>query len=175
MRKPPTNQKKTSPRDPIANNQVRRSQRRGIGQIEIIITAIIVGTLASLLSTLSYQITRVQKDARHYQLAVYELTNQLRRINQIPKDAVDSEISKLALSATIVERIPSAKLQGRIIEDKWGKRVELELSWERVGTPEPLRMTTWISTVTVQDASENPTAPTLEPQTDDKTATGEPS
>jgi hypothetical protein len=175
MRKPPTNPNETSPRNPLASHQVRRSQRRGIGQIEIIITAIIVGTLAGLLSTLSYQITRVQKDARHYQLAVYELANQLRRINQLPKEAVDSEISKLALSATIVERIPSAKLQGRIIKDKLGKRVELELSWERVGTPEPLRMTTWISTITGPDASENPTAPTLESQSDEKPATGEPS
>lgn len=164
MIKPPANRAVSFLRTQLANNRSRLGQRRGIGQVEIIITAIIVGTLAGLLSTLSYQITRVQKDARQYQLAVYELTNQLRRINQLPEDSVENELSKLTLSETIAERIPSAKLQGRIIQDKWGKRVELELNWDRVGTPAPLRMTTWVSTIT-EAADTQATQP----------ATGEPS
>ena len=120
--------------------------RRGIGQIEILIAAILLGTLTGLLSTLAYQVNRIQKDARLYQVAVYELTNQLRRLSLQTPTNLTSEALNLSVSPTTLDRLPSAKLQARLDEDELGKRVEVEINWDRIGSPPPLRMTSWIVT-----------------------------
>lgn len=128
--------------------------RRGIGQIEILIAAILLGTLTGLMSTLAYQINRIQKDAQLYQVAVYELTNQLRRLSQQNPIPLTSEALSLSVSPATLERLPSASLQARLIEDELGKRIEVEIKWDRVGSPPPLRMTSWVAPLNPTDTPE---------------------
>lgn len=123
-----------------------RGSRAGIGQLEIIVAATILGLLTGLFSTMSYQIQRIHKDARHYQLAVFELGNHLRRLGSLSPEAAAAEIANIKVSDVALQRLEGVQLRGRLIKDNLGDRVELEINWNRIGSPEPIRMTAWLTT-----------------------------
>jgi|GEM_PF-2527433 len=120
-------------------------RRVGFGQLEIIIAAIIVGVLTGCLSTLSYHIKRVYEDSRNYQIALYELSTQIRKVSALPLEEIPGALQNLQVSPPTLERLEDARLQGRIIDEESGKRLELEMTWARIGPNTPLRLTIWIS------------------------------
>lgn len=123
-----------------------RGPRSGFGQLEIIVAATILGLLTGLFSTMAYQIKRIQKDARNYQLAVFELGNHLRRLGSLSPEAAAAEIASIKVSDVALQRLEGVELKGKLIKDHLGERVELEINWNRIGSPEPIRMTAWLTT-----------------------------
>lgn len=122
------------------------SRRRGVGQVEIIVAAILMGILTGLLSTMSYQIQRVHKDAQNYQVAVYELSNQLRRLQTLPFEQVATEVTQLKLSDVAVARLENVTLKSQLVSDSLGTRVDIEIQWNRIGSADPVQMSIWIKT-----------------------------
>lgn len=120
-------------------------RRQGFGQLEIIVAAIIVGVLTGCLSTLSYHIKRVYEDSRNYQIALYELSSQIRKVSALPLEEIPVALQNLQVSPPTLERLENARLQGRMIDGESGQRLELEMTWARIGPNTPLRLTIWIS------------------------------
>lgn len=131
----------------------RRTNRRGVGQLEIIVAAVLMGVLTGMLSTLSYQLQRVHKDARNYQLAVYEITNHLRRLQSLPSEQLPAEINSLKLSEVAKARLEQAELKGALISDPLGTRIDVQINWNRIGPAEPVKLSAWVNTETSSSQS----------------------
>lgn len=127
-----------------AMHPISHTKRAGISQLEILVAAALVGVLSGLLSMLAYQLQRVQRDARNYQIAVHELTNQISRLKAESPANVESAIQKLEPSELTKLRLIAPVLSGQVVRDTYGVRVELLINWERIGPAEPVRMTGWI-------------------------------
>lgn len=136
-----------------ATERLRRTHRRGVGQLEIIVAAVLMGVLTGMLSTLSYQLQRVHKDARNYQLAVYEITNQLRRLQSLPSEQLPAEVNNLKLSEVAKARLEKAELKGALISDPSGTRIDIQINWDRIGPAEPVKLSAWVKTDTISSQS----------------------
>lgn len=136
-----------------ATECLRRTNRRGVGQLEIIVAAVLMGVLTGMLSTLSYQLQRVHKDARNYQLAVYEITNQLRRLQSLPSEQLTAEVNNLKLSEVAKARLEQAELKGALISDPLGTRIDVQINWNRIGQAEPVKLSAWVKTETSSSQS----------------------
>jgi len=149
---------------------IRQTKRAGISQLEILVAAALVGVLSGLLSMLAYQLQRVQRDARNYQIAVHELANQISRLKAESPENVESSLQKLEPSEVAKLRLINPVLSGQIVRDTYGARVELLINWERIGPAEPVRMTAWIQMPppTTDGSAQAPVdeTSTLEPKND---------
>jgi hypothetical protein len=98
----------------------------------------------SLLATLSFRSGKLWQDSQHYKLAVDELTNQLELLTLLSETALDEALTNLEVSPAIQATLPNAQLSGRKLDDELGTRVVLEINWDRLGKPEPLRLVGWL-------------------------------
>ena len=112
---------------------------------ELVVAAGLLITALSLLATLSFRSGKLWQDSQHYKLALDELTNQLERLTLLDEATLDEALGNLEVSAAIQATLSDAKLSGSKIVDEFGPRVVLEINWDRLGKPEPLRLVGWLS------------------------------
>lgn len=125
----------------------RTRTRRGLTQVEVLVASTLLFVTIGLMSSLGYRLQRIASDAKHYQMGVHELANQLDRLTAIPRDELAGALEGLRVSELAAEGLTGAELQSHLVEDEWGTRLVLSLQWERVGDPLPLQMVGWIDTL----------------------------
>jgi hypothetical protein len=127
--------------------QPRTRTRRGLTQVEVLVASTLLLVTIGLMSSLGYRLQRIASDAKHYQMGVHELANQLDRLTAIPREELAAALEGLRVSELTAEGLTGAELQSDIVEDEWGTRLVLSLQWERVGDPVPMQMVGWIDTL----------------------------
>jgi hypothetical protein len=100
---------------------------------------------------------RLLVTARHYRLAIEELSNQLDRLTALPESQLQSELERLAPSPFTASRLPGAELSGELEPADVGTRIMLRIVWD---APQrraaSLSMAAWVLP-TPEQASRQPT------------------
>ena len=122
-----------------------RSPPRGLAITELVVAATLLITAISLVVTVSFRTGRVWQDSRHYQLAVEQVHNELERLTAFDASKIDAELTRLTVSDQIQAALPNPHLAGRKISDEFGDRVEVSLSWERLGSAQTVSLVGWLA------------------------------
>jgi hypothetical protein len=124
---------------------VPRNIHAGTSTLDALIACTLLVTVISVATPLVVRHSRLLKSQRDYRLALDELSNQMERLTALRNDELAEAIDKLAPSAFLTERIPSAELSGELRPAETGTRVTLKLSWnESQVRKEPLSLAAWV-------------------------------
>ena len=126
--------------------------------LELLVAFTLLSTALSLAVPLVVHHGRLLASARHYRLAVDELTNQIERLTALPRDDVQRAIEELQSSSFTAERLPGAALSAQLEPDDLGERLTLSIVWnEPQRAAAPVRLVAWV----MPDA-DGPSAPAEE-------------
>jgi hypothetical protein len=119
--------------------------RRGISSIEALVGFTILSTAITLSLPLVVHHQRLLESARHYRLALDELSNQLDRFVAVPSSDLASEIKELKPSSFIISELPGAQLTGELKQADIGQRLTLHLTWtDMPRRPTSISLASWI-------------------------------
>jgi hypothetical protein len=128
----------------LTRNKNYAKIRRGAVLSEALVSAAILLAGIGIVARSQSNLTRLWGDTRHFQLATDELCNQLDRLTRLPKEKLSESLRELQVSSQIAAVLPECRIEGRLIEDPMGSRVQLSIDWKRVGTGKPLELTGWL-------------------------------
>ena len=131
----------------MAFRNKKRSARDGYLMTEMVVAAMVLVAVISVATQLASSCYRVRMDARQYQVAVEELSNQLDRLVHVTPDQLEGVINQLEASETLSEALHEPLLSGELIDDDNGRRVVLSLSWSRPGGSPPMTMVRWLPSI----------------------------
>jgi len=120
-----------------------RLLRRGFMTTEVVVAASLLITITSVVVPLAMQSKQLWQDSGRYRLALGELSNQLERLTGLEEADRETALAGLSVSPEVSRRLPNAELRGKTIEDRDGKRIVLQIDWDRPGPAEPLTLTAW--------------------------------
>lgn len=120
--------------------------RRGIIQLEILVSAMLLGALVSCMVGLNYRLLGVVKDTKRYQVALHEAANYVQELTSGGLEELDQRIAQVRLASDIEQVLPGGTVQVQRIEDRTGIRVLVRIVWERSGIPNSVELTGWVST-----------------------------
>ena len=118
--------------------------RRGFSLIELIVAATLLISAMSVVAPLAVRSARLQQDSQHYQLALDELSNQLEWLTSLDAEALETALAELTPSSTVRDVLPNPVLGAETIVDDDGRRLVLQLQWDRVGPALPLTLVAWL-------------------------------
>lgn len=132
---------------------MRRIQkpRRGTTLLECIVAASILSIAIATVTMAVFRIGRIWTDTGHYRIAMQEVSNHLESLTQLPPDQVQIAIDSLAVSSDVARSLVDAKFNGELIQDEFGDRVKLALTWGDGRTTRPIRMTAWLAQPITED------------------------
>lgn len=123
----------------------RQRRRRGATLIELLVSFSLLTTLLGISLPLVVRQNRILASARHYRLALDELSNQVERIVSLPPEDVPKAVEKLAPSPFAAKYLAGAKLSGVVAPADTGERVTLSITWDEPGRDAaPLSLTAWL-------------------------------
>jgi len=125
--------------------------RRGTTLLECIVAASILSVAIGTVTTAVFRIGRIWTDTGHYRISLQEVSNHLESLTQLPPEQVQPAIDSLAVSAALARSLVDAKLTGELVQDDFGDRVKLELSWRDGRSVRPIRMTAWLAESNTED------------------------
>ena len=119
--------------------------RSGISSIEAIVAFTLLSTTLTLSLPLVVHHQRLLESARHYRLALDELSNQLDRLTAPSTANVPSELKRLRPSAFLAKKLPGAVLTGELKSAEFGERLTLRLTWNDLPrSPTTVALAAWI-------------------------------
>lgn len=121
------------------------ADRRGSGMTELLVAATLLLTGISLVMSVSFRTGKLWQDSRHHDLALQELTNQLELLTTKETNELESALAALEVSDAVKAALPNPKLSGRLHDDDFGARIELTITWERLGDATPLSLVAWLA------------------------------
>lgn len=119
--------------------------------VECIVAASILSVALGTVTTAVFRIGRIWTDAAHYRIALQEVSNHLESLTQLPPEQVQPAIDSLAVSTAVGRSLVDAKLSGELLQDEFGDRVKLELSWDGGRPTRPIRMMAWLTGARTED------------------------
>jgi hypothetical protein len=122
----------------------RDSRDLGFVLTEVIVAAIVLVAVVSVVTQLAVRSGRLRMDARHYQVATEELSNQLDRLLVLEESSRGEELKNLTPSPHAQNALSSPELTGAILDDADGRRIVLSLTWDRFGKREPVTLVGWL-------------------------------
>ena len=125
--------------------------RRGTTLLECIVAASILSVAIGTVTMAVFRIGRIWTDTGHYRIALQEVSNHLESLTQLPPDQIQPAIDSLAISPAVGRSLVDAKLGGELVQDEFGDRVKLELSWGDGRSTRPSRMTAWLAESITED------------------------
>ena len=134
-------------------SQPKTPARRGVMLLEVLVAAGLVMTLITVAVPVFLHSARIWKQTQHYQFAVDELSGQMDRLIAMPAGQRESALQTLSVSESIGEVLGEVTLNGNVVDDSDGRRIELSIDWPRIGTPPPVRLVAWIEPLS-DDASQ---------------------
>ncbi len=125
-------------------NNSSRLVRRGLCMTELLVAATLLIGAMSFLGPLSVRSGRLRQDARHYQSALEEASNQIEQLTALPDDERSAALTELAPSKEAQAALPNPQLSAETIDDADGLRLVIRIQWDRLGQAEPLSLMAWI-------------------------------
>lgn len=122
---------------------IRRS-RNGVSMTELLVAATLLIGAMSFIGPLAVRSQRLQQDARHYQCALEEASNQLESLTVLEEEQLEAALAELAPSVEAQSVLPNPQLSAETIDDENGLRVVMRIQWDRLGPAEPLSLVAWI-------------------------------
>jgi len=119
--------------------------RHGFTVTELIVAAGLLVVVMSIVTSLTVRSSRLRQDARHYRLAIDELTNHLERLTALDETDLDVAITALAVSPQIQATLPNPVLSAKRQSDVGGARLVLQLAWDRLGKFAPVTLVGWVN------------------------------
>jgi hypothetical protein len=121
-----------------------KKPRHGTTLVECIVAASILSVAIGTVTMAVGRISRIWADTRQYRIALHEVSNHLETLTQLPPDQVQTAIDSLDLSPTVERSLVDAKFRGELIQDDFGNRVTLALTWSDGRATRPIHMTAWL-------------------------------
>lgn len=118
--------------------------RTGATMVELVVSAVLLITVMSFVTTLCFQINLVWKDIRHHRVALGELSNQLEQLTRLSPQQVRQAIKSLEPSAISSRTLKDPQLTGKLLEDDLGLRVVLQIDWQRRNPGKPVELAGWL-------------------------------
>ena len=125
--------------------------RRGTTLVECIVAASILSVAIGTVTMAVFRIGRIWTDTGHYRIALQEVSNQLESLTQLPPDQVQTAIDSLAVSPAVGRSLVDAKFSGELIQDEFGDRIKLALTWGDDRSNRPIHMTAWLAQPITED------------------------
>ena len=120
------------------------ADRRGYMMTDLVVAATLLVAVLSVVTPLAVRSGRLWQDSRHYRLAVDELSNQLERLTSLNQAQRETALAELSPSPQVRDRLQNAVLKAETIDDVDGRRLVLQLQWDRVGPAKPVSLVAWI-------------------------------
>ncbi|QEG34667.1 type IV pilus modification PilV family protein [Bythopirellula goksoeyrii] len=121
-----------------------RPTRHGITMTELLVAATLLIGAMSFAGPLAVRSGRLQQDARHYQSALEEVSNQLERLTALEDEERERALADLTPSPIAQASLPNPQLSAETIDDFDGLRLVIRIQWDRLGQPKPLELVGWI-------------------------------
>jgi hypothetical protein len=116
----------------------------GVTLLEVLVAFSLLTSVLSLSVPLAVRHGRLLTSARHYRLALAELTNQLERLTALPPEDVEQAATAVSVSEFTAAHLPGAELSGAIQSADLGRRITLSIVWdEPQRRAAPLKLTAW--------------------------------
>jgi len=131
-------------RSPKTYQQARQPHRPGFTVTEMLVSALLLISVMSLVGPLAVGSDRLWQDARHGRFALEELSSQLDRLTGLSGDQLQAALAALAPSEYAREALPKPQLSGRIVHDQDGRRLVLQLTWQRPAAPGHCTLVGWL-------------------------------
>ena len=128
-----------------SNKNLQRINRQGLFTTELLVAATLLVTLLSVVLPLAVKADRLRQDARHYRLALDELTNQLDSLASLRSPELKASLANLVPSTEIGTVLVEPKLSGVQVSDKDGTRIVLSLEWNQGRPSKPVTLVGWIA------------------------------
>lgn len=116
----------------------------GVTLVELIVAATLVVSGLTVIGKLSVSTGRMWQQTRFEQFALEELSNQLEHLLALPAEQRDVALSQIVPSDLAISRLPDPVITSRLLGDQAGQRIELQISWNRVGPSKPMSLVGWI-------------------------------
>lgn len=116
----------------------------GVTLVELIVAATLVVSGLTVIGRLSVSTGRMWQQTRFEQFALEELSNQLEHLLALPAEQRDVALSQIVPSDLAISRLPDPVITSRLLGDQAGQRIELQISWNRVGPSKPMSLVGWI-------------------------------
>jgi hypothetical protein len=116
----------------------------GVTLVELIVAATLVVSGLTVIGRLSVSTGRMWQQTRFEQFALEELSNQLEHLLALPAEQRDVALSQIVPSDLAISRLPDPVITSRLLGDQAGQRIELQISWNRVGPAKPMSLVGWI-------------------------------
>ncbi|MDX1930062.1 MAG: hypothetical protein SFV81_26280 [Pirellulaceae bacterium] len=138
-------------------------QRLGLSATEVIVAATLLLSMLGLVVPTTMRAARILRDARHYQIAMNELSNQFEYLSCLSETELASALPKLQISDQAQQSLENASLAASLSNQEDGVRITLSLNWERGVDAKPLQLTGWLSSkVAEASAVQEDTVPAKE-------------
>ena len=127
---------------------VQRERRRGTTTIELVVSFSLLATLLGVAVPLTVRHGRILTSARHYRIALDELSNQAEMLAAVDPDEAAASIELLEPSEFAAERLPGVELFANASEpdDAGARRVRVSIVWDEPGRRDnPLALTIWLT------------------------------
>ena len=125
--------------------------RRGVLSIELIVSTVLLMTVMTFVTSMSFRVNQIWKQIGQQRIAVGELSNQLERLTVLSPDEIQAEIADLRPSDYCARSLDQPELVGVMSDDAIGIRVELKLNWQRRYPAPPIELTGWLPTASSND------------------------
>jgi hypothetical protein len=122
----------------------RAGHRAGITMFELLISAMVLISVMTFITSMCVQINFVWKDVGHHRAAVNELSNQLESLTRLAPDAAKEKLKKLEPSAMCERTLDRPEISGQLIKDNLGTRIVLKIDWNRRTPGQPVQLTGWL-------------------------------
>ncbi len=125
----------------------RNLQRRsGSSVTEVIVAAALLLSMFGLVVPTTIRAGRVLRDARHYQMAMNELSNQYEYLSSLSDPERAVALNQLQVSEQVRHSLENAKLEASLATTGDGLRLTLSLNWNRGLAVKPVQIMGWLST-----------------------------
>ena len=118
--------------------------RSGMTVIELIVSAMLLLTVMTFMTTLCFRVNMVWKDIGYHRVAVGELSNQLEELQRMTVEEVENELANLQPSELCQMTLRDPRLTGRLVKDELGNRIDLKINWTRQNPGQPISLTAWL-------------------------------
>jgi hypothetical protein len=129
-----------------------KSKRRGTTLVECIVAASVLSVALATVTMGVFRIGRLWTDTAHYRIALQEVSNHLETLTTLPPDQVQPAIDAIAISPEVARSLDGAKLGGQLVQDNFGARVRLEMTWQEGRAIRPIRLEAWLIDSQTEDS-----------------------
>lgn len=138
----------------IRQRAMKQSNKRlGLSATEVIVAATLLLSMLGLVVPTTMRAARISRDARHYQIAMNELSNQFEYLSCMSEPELTSALPTLEISDQARQSLENARLEASLSTQEDGVRITLSLNWDRGVDAKPLQLTGWLSSKVTEAAA----------------------